>query len=234
MKYIIILLTIALAACGVNRRAVTDVNDISFRTATKEEALLGNLRMLTEFYTRTYNTPPKVPEDLMIYIERMDEDSQLVYSNVYKYLKKNRKKLIIGSDSLISIYYKKIKVENLVMRVAPQNPCSHKSRELVDFFDSSGYLLRIDSLADVVTKRIAAEFKASLLRRKEIGDINFTRERRILEYTTNGLKDFCTGDTLDINKSTLLKNSYDFLDSIAHANRLSRITIPCFIDRSNP
>lgn len=234
MKLLIILLTVTLASCGVNRLTNIDVHDVSLRTATKEEALIGNLCMLTEYYTRTYNTNPVVPVDLMIFIERMDEDSRLVYSNVYKYLEKKRNKLIIVSDSLISMYCKKIKNENLVMRVAPQNPCSHKGRELVDFFDSSGYLLRLDSLSDVVTKRLTAEFKASLLRRKEIGDINFTRKRIIFEYTPNGLKDFCTGEILDFNKSILLKNSYGFLDSVARANRLSRITVPCFIDIPNP
>lgn len=231
MKGVTFFLTLLLCACGVNRRVGTDRCDGPTRTATETEALIGNLEMLTQYYTRTYNAAPGNIEDLIVYIERMDEDSRLVYDNVYAYLQKHKASLEIVSDSIVSIYDRHAKHGKPLIRTALRNPCEYRT-ERVDFFDRQGRYLHSDSWSESVKQRVAVEYGAHLLRLKKQGIRPVMRERILLEYTAEGLKNLCTGEMPDRNESAYLAHVYRYLDSLARANDLSRITVPCFIDRS--
>ena len=70
--------------------------------------------MLLDAYTSTYNKTPQNANDLMTFIDRMVKDSRLICEGIYRfdyqylYLKDNQDKLIFVTDSLVSIFYKKI------------------------------------------------------------------------------------------------------------------------------
>lgn len=52
-----------------------------------------------------------------------------------------------------------------------------------------------------------------------------------VNYTPNSLKDLCGNELLDINRSPLIKNTFNYLDSLARTNNFSRIIASGFIDR---
>ena len=93
------------------------------------ETFAFDMRALLDFYVRAYNKPPESAEDLLIYIDRMDRTSMkigeeyYVYDYQYRYLSDNKDKLIFVTDTLIKIYYKKIRDKNLVYGVTMPNPC---------------------------------------------------------------------------------------------------------------
>ena len=92
-------------------------DDLKEIKISKKEAFSIGMWMLIEFYTKNHKKSPTSANDLIIYIENMDEDSQLIYYNQYKYLKKHGKKLIFTTDTenldsetfkIICVYYKKV------------------------------------------------------------------------------------------------------------------------------
>lgn len=196
-----------------------------------------DLSMLLDAYTSTYNKTPQNANDLMTFIDRMDKDSRLicdgmyVYDFQYLYLKDHYNKLIFVTDSLISIYYKKNKPENLLIQKSISCPCNSVAVPRVDFFDEDGLYVSRDSLSSEAVQRLYREYWSySYATRGNPGD-KILFEKTKFEYAPNSLKDLCGNELLDINRSPLIKNTFNYLDSLARANNFSRIIASGFIDR---
>ena len=229
IRFLIAFISLLLISCGISRPSKC-IKELEFSKVSEKEALGFGLSSLLDYYTETYNRLPRTTEDIIIYIEQMDVNDRLFFNKLYKYLKKNENKLIFISDSLVSIYHKKIDAKKLLIQISPRKPCDNISAR-VNFFDNRGYYFRLDSLAEKVNRRLTMEYRVHIQETKAIRGIDTTYERVILEYTPNRLKNLCTDETLDIDRCVFLKNAYDFLDSLARANNISRITAPCFIDK---
>jgi len=67
----------------------------------KKESFVLDMGMLFEFYAKKYAKSPTNANELIAYIESMDEDSQLVYLRQYKFLKKNKNKLVFITETEI-------------------------------------------------------------------------------------------------------------------------------------
>lgn len=195
-----------------------------------------DLSMLFDAYTSTYNETPLNANDLMTFIDRMDKDSRLicegmyVYDFQYLYLKDHQDKLIFVTDSLVSIFYKKIKPENLLIQKSISYPCNSVAVPRVDFFDKDDLYVSCDSLSSEVIQRLYREYWSYSYATKD----NHNRilfEKTKFEYTPNSLKDLCGNELLDINRSPLIKNTFCFLDSLARTNNFSRIIASGYIDR---
>jgi hypothetical protein len=114
MKQIVILFVIfSIPSCGVKK----NINKEEVQIVNKKESFALDMGMLIEFYTKTKMKTPTSSNDLISYIESMDEGSKLIYLRQYDYLKKNKEKLIFTTsveinDSeilmTICIYYKKV------------------------------------------------------------------------------------------------------------------------------
>lgn len=181
---------------------------------------------LIDFYTVTYGQLPESAKDIITFIEGMNEDSRLWYESEYDYFKRNEDKLIFVPDSLISIYYKKVNAKNLLLQTSASNPCEYLNSSKTYFFDEQGYYFSLDSLSSYVEKRLLTEYWKYHQTTKDVA-----YERVILEYTPNNLKNLCANKVLDITQSTFFANAYNFLDSLAQANNMTRITVPTFIDK---
>lgn len=78
--------------------------------------------MLLDAYTSTYNKTPQNANDLMTFIDRMDKDSRLICEGIYRfdyqylYLKDNQDKLIFVTDSLVSIFTRKLSLRICLSR----------------------------------------------------------------------------------------------------------------------
>jgi hypothetical protein len=149
MKRLIILFAIISisSSCGINRnlnningdsdsQIDTDYEEViesdynyepkkEYKISKKEGFILG-MWMLFEFYIRASAKSPTCAKDLILWIESIDEDSQLVYFNEYRYLKKNEKKLVFvteteESDSetmwIVSVYNKKVLHKNGLFKI---------------------------------------------------------------------------------------------------------------------
>lgn len=192
--------------------------------------------MLLDAYTSTYNKTPQNANDLMTFIDRMDKDSRLICEGIYRfdyqylYLKDHQNKLIFVADSSMSIFYKKIKPENLLIQTSISSPCNSVAVPRVDFFDEDGLYVSRDSLSSEAVQRMYREYWSySYVTRNNPDKILF--EKTKFEYTPNSLMDLCGNELLDINRSQLIKNTFDYLDSLARANNFSRIIASGFIDR---
>lgn len=190
------------------------------------ETFSVHFALLIDFYTITYSKLPESAEDIITFIEGMNEDSQLLYESEYDYFKRNESKLIFIPDSLISIYYKNVKPKNLLFRTSASNPCAYLNSAKTSFFDELGHYFTSESLADYVDKRLLTEYRKYLQTTKDVA-----YERAILEYTPNRLKNLCADKVLDISQSTFFTNAYNFLDSLARENNMTRITVPTFVDK---
>ena len=195
------------------------------------ESFSLHMQMLVDGYTEIYGAFPESVEDLINYVDGMNQDAQLWYEREYDYLKRNDNKLLFVADSLVSVYYMKIKNRHLLLQASICSPCSHMHAAKAEFFNEHGHYFTLDSLSDYVDKRLRFEYGKYFQITKNTRSNGTTYERVILEYTPNRLKNLCTDETLDIDRSGFLKNAYDFLDSLARANNISRITAPCFIDK---
>lgn len=192
--------------------------------------------MLLVAYTSTYNKTPQNANDLMTFIDRMDKDSRLICEGIYRfdyqylYLKDNQDKLIFVTDSLVSIFYKKIKPENLLIQTSISSPCNSVAVPCVNFFDDDDLYVSRDSLSSEAIQRLYREYWSySYAIKGNPNKILF--EKTKFEYTPNSLKDLCGNQLLDINRSPLIKNTFNYLDSLARANNFSRIIASGFIDK---
>ena len=192
--------------------------------------------MLLDAYTSTYNKKPQNANDLMTFIDRMVKDSRLICEGIYRfdyqylYLKDNQDKLIFVTDSLVSIFYKKIKPENLLIQTSISSPCNSVAVPCVNFFDDDDLYVSRDSLSSEAIQRLYREYWSySYAIKGNPNKILF--EKTKFEYTPNSLKDLCGNQLLDINRSPLIKNTFNYLDSLARANNFSRIIASGFIDK---
>lgn len=192
--------------------------------------------MLLDAYTSTYNKTPQNANDLMTFIDRMVKDSRLICEGIYRfdyqylYLKDNQDKLIFVTDSLVSIFYKKIKPENLLIQTSISSPCNSVAVPCVNFFDDDDLYVSRDSLSSEAIQRLYREYWSySYAIKGNPNKILF--EKTKFEYTPNSLKDLCGNQLLDINRSPLIKNTFNYLDSLARANNFSRIIASGFIDK---
>lgn len=192
--------------------------------------------MLLDAYTSTYNKTPQNANDLMTFIDRMVKDSRLICEGIYRfdyqylYLKDNQDKLIFVTDSLVSIFYKKIKPENLLIETSISSPCNSVAVPCVNFFDDDDLYVSRDSLSSEAIQRLYREYWSySYAIKGNPNKILF--EKTKFEYTPNSLKDLCGNQLLDINRSPLIKNTFNYLDSLARANNFSRIIASGFIDK---
>ena len=192
--------------------------------------------MLLDAYTSTYNKTPQNANDLMTFIDRMVKDSRLICEGIYRfdyqylYLKDNQDKLIFVTDSLVSIFYKKIKPENLLIQTSISSPCNSVAVPCVNFFDDDDLYVSRDSLSSEAIQRLYREYSSySYAIKGNPNKILF--EKTKFEYTPNSLKDLCGNQLLDINRSPLIKNTFNYLDSLARANNFSRIIASGFIDK---
>ena len=192
--------------------------------------------MLLDAYTSTYNKTPQNANDLMTFIDRMVKDSRLICEGIYRfdyqylYLKDNQDKLIFVTDSLVSIFYKKIKPENLPIQTSISSPCNSVAVPCVNFFDDDDLYVSRDSLSSEAIQRLYREYWSySYAIKGNPNKILF--EKTKFDYTPNSLKDLCGNQLLDINRSPLIKNTFNYLDSLARANNFSRIIASGFIDK---
>jgi hypothetical protein len=222
----VILLFLSCAKFGYNDRAYGDKENFGL-----------DLAMLIRNYSDTYNKSPQSAKDLMIFIDRMDENSRLIcegcyrYDYQYLYLKNNKDKLIFVTDSLISVYYKNIENNNLLIQISTSNPCSSVDVPSAVFFDKDDLYVWSDTLSMITVSRIFREYWGYYFKTKDNTNREIIFEKTKFEYTPNQLKDLCKGEVLDINRSPFIKNTFDYLDSLAYANDFSRIIASGFIDR---
>lgn len=198
----------------------------------KKEALYYNFWLLLESYTQIYSKSPQNATDLMIFIERSNEDYQMINENVFQFLKKNKNNLIFFTsvDSVTTIYNGKIEPNRVVTRADFVHSCDKINMAQVNLFDEQGYWFRSDSLSGLVAERLKTEYWKHLQETKEMRGNGITYSRTILEYTPAGLKDLCNNKPLKVEQSKFFKNTYNFLDSLAFGHNISRITAPGFID----
>lgn len=121
MKQFVILFIIILISlcCSVNRNIIgydIDGKPIKEIKVSKRDALVSGMGMLIEFYTMKHMKSPTCAKDLILWIESMDEDSQLVYYLQYEYLKKKEKTLVFTTNTeiinseivkIVCMYHKK-------------------------------------------------------------------------------------------------------------------------------
>lgn len=209
--------------CGYNEKQYGDGMAFSWQ-------FIGIL----ESYSKVYNTTPRSADDILIFMERGEFDPILTkHDPVYRYLRKNRKKLLFApTDSLIECYYKRIDSLHLVIRMLPCAPCSNIRSTEIETFDCKGYVMKQDSLLALKIKcRLRSAWSDYYLHHRNRTDsVKF--DRIIMEYTPNHLMNLCKNEPLDTINSTYFGNMYKFLDSLAAANKFSRITVPCFIERN--
>lgn len=220
--------SLLLVSCGVNKTIrENDDNRYGQTKVTKKEVLSQDLWTLVNYYTMTYNKFPEKTKDLLFYIKRLDYNDKQTYSDLYKFLQKNQDKLIFVSDSTLSIYDKIMNQTNLLTENSLRSPCEYISNKAF-FFDDLGYYYTSDSLSEIVIDRLSHEYKTYYYRNHRE---NSTYEKTLLEYRLGDLRDLCNGKSLNIDQSAFYKNTYNFLDSLARANNMSRITIPSFVDK---
>ncbi len=193
--------------------------------------------MLLDAYTSTYNKTPQNANDLMTFIDRMDKDARLICEGIYRfdyqylYLKDNQDKLIFVTDSLVSIFYKKIKPENLLIQTSISSPCNSVAVPCVNFFDDDDLYVSRDSLSSEAVQRLYREYWSYSYATRDNPGNKILFEKTKFEYTPSSLKDLCGNELLDINRSPLIKNTFNYLDSLARANNFSRIIASGFIDK---
>ena len=225
-----------IASCNISKESIqTDNEEQITLIKTKwsgKQALHYNLWQILESYTHLYSRFPRNVEDLMIFIERSNEDYRMINNNVYRFLKKNKNSLIfvISTDSVTTIYNGKIKPNRILVKANYVKACDNINLAQVNFFDEQGYWFRVDCLADSVAERLKTEYWRHLQETKDRRGFGVAYTRTILEYTPDSLKDLCNNKILNIEESKFLQNTFNFLDSLASNYKISRITSPSFID----
>jgi len=151
-------------------------NTGTMRKLSKKDVIIFDLRALLDFYTSVYNKSPDNSKDLMMYIERIDdEDAMIIYRIVYKFLKKNENKLLfVSDDSLISVYMGKIKENKLLLQKY------HTVVQRVDYYPGSGLPFPGGLNPD------EQPFKHNSCEFDPMHGLNFTDHRnRYLDHATN-------------------------------------------------
>ncbi len=236
MKFTFILLCIFIGiSCSATKTATQVSHDEITLIETKyskKEMLQFNTWRVLESYTSIYSRCPRGADDLIILIERSNEDYQMINNNVYKFLKKNRDNLIFVSspDSVTTIYRGKIKESRIAERAEFVSPCNSVNISSAYFFDKDGLYVSRDTLSSKAVQRLFREYYSYYYKTKDSPD-SIIFKKTEFEYTSNRLKDLCGDEILDINRSTLINNTFYYLDSLAKANNFSRIIATGFIDR---
>lgn len=233
---LIILLLYIGVSCSVNKKAIQSNQDEITLIKTKynkKEMLSFNLWRTLNVYNSIYLRCPRRVDDLIVLIERLGEDYQMINENAYQFLKKNRNNLIfvISPDSVTTIYRGKITEQRIVERAEFASPCNSVDMSLVDFFDEDGLYVSRDSLSSEVVQRLYREYWSYFYATRDNPGDKVLFEKTKFEYTPSSLKDLCGNELLDINRSPLIKNTFNYLDSLARANNFSRIIASGFIDR---
>ena len=262
---IIFYISMTLLSCGVKKNMPNDIEEevifvnedgtiiettspTSYKLSKKEakkEVFGFRLWNLISFYTQTYDKSPNSVEDLKIYIERMDEESYIYYLPIYKYLKKNKKKLYFYSgieevDTNIfrnysAIYLRQKYNDILLIQSTNSSPCSHIRFARITFFDEDGYYFR----SDFLHKEIADKLRDI----NKIYSNNFVETedtlryfgiylRIVIEYTSNGLINVCDNKEIDLSSSDFFSDIYATLNVFATKNNISRIITPTFMDKN--
>lgn len=223
-------------SCSVNKKAIQSNHDEITLIKTKynkKEMLSFNLWRTLDVYTSIYLRCPRRADDLIVLIERLGEDYQMINENAYQFLKKNRNNLIfvVSPDSVTTIYRGKITDQHIVERAKFASLCSSVAVPCVNFFDKDDLYVSRDSLSSEVVQRLYREYWSYSYATKDNLGNKILFEKTKFEYTPNSLKDLCGNELLDINRSPLIKNTFNYLDSLAHANSFSRIIASGFIDK---
>ncbi len=222
-------------SCSTNRTTIqsnhSEVTLIKTKH-NKKEMLSYNLWRTLDVYTSIYSRCPRRADDLIVLTERLGGDYQMINKNAYQFLKKHRKDLIfvVSVDSVTTIYRDKITDQHIVERAEFTSPCSSVAVPAVNFFDEDGLYVSRDSLSSEAVQRLYREYWSYSYEIKEASN-KILFEKTKFEYTPNRLKDLCGNELLDINRSPLIKNTFNYLDSLARANNFSRIIASGFIDR---
>lgn len=215
---------------GYNSKKWGDTTDFIF-----------HLSNLLNFYTATYNTLPNSIDDILIFIDGMDNVSGGVFDNQYEYFTINKDKLIVLSELIdskpyVAIYYKEVEDRNLVIKVPFRGYCEEQFLDRIHFFDKRGHYTwdgdetysRFDSINNHLT-RISHKFPGGM-RLDTIND-RWRFSRIGVEYTHDKLRDLCTNRSIDFQQSLFFTQIYEYLDSIAVANDYSRIIVSSFVDK---
>lgn len=231
---LIILLLYIGVSCSVNKKANQSNHDEITLIKTKynkKEMLSFNLWRTLNVYTSIYLRCPRRADDLIVLIERLGEDYQMINENAYQFLKKNRNNLIfnVSPDSMTTIYRGKITDQRIVERAKFASPCSSVDMSRVDFFDKDDLYVSCDSLSSEAVQRLFREYLSCYYATKDSHDNKILFEKTKFEYKPNSLKDLCGDKILDINQSPLIKNTFNYLDSLALANNFSRIIASGYI-----
>lgn len=237
-KYLLLaFISFSVTSCDVSKKSMqTEQEEQITLTKTKwskKEALHFNFGRILESYTHIYSKCPQNVDDLIIYIERSNEDYRMINDNVYQYLIRNKDNLVFvkSADSVTTIYNGKVTPSRFVVEAGYVQPCENINSVQVNFFDEQGYWFRLDSLSEEVTERLKAEYWRYLQETKDRRGVGVANIRTILDYTPARLKDLCDNKTLNTEKSIFFKNTFNFLDSLASNYNMSRITAPSFIDK---
>lgn len=224
------------ASCTANKKAIQSNHSdgvLIKSRYSKKEMLSYNLWRTLDVYTSIYLRSPRTADDLIVLIERLGENYLMVNKDAYKFLKKNRNNLIfvVSPDSVITIYRGKITDQRIVERAESASPCDYVNIPHVNFFDKDDLYVPCDSLSSEVVRRMYREYWSYSREIKDSLDTQVSFEKTHFEYTPESLKDLCANELLDINRSPLIKNTFNYLDSLARANNFSRIIAFGFIDR---
>lgn len=136
------------ASCNISKNSIqTDNEEQITLTKTKwseKQTLYFNLWQVLESYTHIYFKCPRNVEDLMMLIERSNEDYRMINNNVYRFLKRNKNNLIfvISADSVTTIYNCKIKPNRILVKADYVKACDNIHLAQVNFFDEQGYWFR--------------------------------------------------------------------------------------------
>jgi len=225
-----------IASCNISKKSIQTDNEeqitLSKTKWSEKQALHFNLWQILESYTHIYFRCPRNVEDLMIFIERSNDDYRMINNNVYRFLNENKNNLIfdISADSTTTIYNGKMKPNRILIKADYVQACENINLAQVNFFDEQGYWFRVDRLTDIVTERLKTEYWRLLQETKDRRGFGVAYNRTILDYTPDRLKDLCNNKILNIEESKFLQNTFNFLDSLASDHKISRITVPSFID----
>ncbi len=200
---------------------------------SRKEMLGYGLSMLFNVYTETYAKCPRGVDDLMIFIDRMDEDSQLVYLNQYDYLRKHKKRLsfkttIENGDSIVNMY----KGKRLALGTSYVGPCKNLSIARIGLFDKQGYFLRGDLIEQRIKDELESIYDKYRQRNKRYDDTprkGKGYDMIVVEFIHGRLRNLCTNECIDISSSEYYMDINDCLHKIANENNLSRIIISIFV-----
>jgi hypothetical protein len=230
MKKIVIILLL-IAPMLLNAQVAIE----SIRIPSKKEVLGNTMWMLFNWYTRTYAKCPQNVDDLTTFIDRMDEDSRMIYTVSYKYLKKNKKRLsfvttVENGDSIVNMY----KGRRLALGTSYVGPCESLRTSTLALFDSDGYYFEDESLTKQINEALKDIYIAYQEELKPTPDVRQTGspyDKIIVEFTPSGkLRDLCSGSYIDLSQSEFYTEIYNCLYKTASDNNLSRIITPTYVD----